>query len=61
MDADRELKLLRDIEALVMERHRLRQTVVEAARLLTLDQLQELSEPSAHVLADLGLLKLTSA
>jgi hypothetical protein len=56
MDADRELKLLRDLEALVTERHRLRLAVAETARLLTLEQLQSVSESSARVFADLGLL-----
>lgn len=35
---------------------RLRTTLVETARILTLEQLHGLSEGSVHVLADLGLL-----
>lgn len=39
-----------------MDVKRLRAALVEAARLLSLEQLQQLSEESVHVLIDLGLL-----
>jgi hypothetical protein len=37
------------------EIERLRATVVEAARLLTLEQIRQLSDQAVHVLAGLGL------
>ncbi len=45
-----------DWQALKAENTKLRAALVEAARLLTLEQLQDLSEGAIRILADLGLL-----
>lgn len=45
-----------EIERLRQEVGRLRAAIVETSRLLTLEQLRDISEQSARVLVDLGLL-----
>lgn len=50
-------ELGRQVDELEAENRRLREAFVEAARLLTLEQVQGLSENSVRVLGDLGLLR----